>query len=284
MLSWFGMAKWICKHCKTTVEKDKAPTWCSACKKRDPLVLASSLPQQQVTTTVTPMVVSVDFGSAESMMKSLSLPKSENDLTQTYAAKLIALHKLVFGQAGVNLSALESIASGTPANSGHLNDAMVIYKLVKASVTNMANRRSEMQKLVDRAGSSKQNEQIYRDTSQAEVSDLQSKKVLRQAGNTMDKFKWFFWDLSHPPIGEKDVDKRLILTVPKGTVDEIKKISVPHIGSGIEDPIVSRDEKSLTNRGYSVESMTTEPGTFAVHRDVLDIFSKLLRKIDVTDR
>jgi len=80
------------------------------------------------------------------------------------------------------------------------------------------------------------------------------------------------------------VDKRLVLTVPKGTVAEIKKIAVPHIGGSIEDPIVSRDAESLTEMKYSVESMTNEPGAFAVHGDVLDIFSKLLRKIDVTKR
>lgn len=276
------MAKWICNQCRNTVEKDKAPSWCPACKVREPLVLASSLPPQQVTTTTTSVVV--DFNSAEREMKSLLFPNSENDLAQNYAAKLVALHKLMFGQTGLNISVLETIASGQRANSSHLNDVRAIYKLVKVSVEHMAKRRTEMQKLVDQVRTSTKTEKIYRETSQAEVSDVQSGKKLRQAGNTMDKFKWFFWDLSHPPIGDKDVDKRLILTVPLGTVEGIKKISVPHIGGSIEDPIVSRDEESLKNRGYSVESMTTEPGAFAVHRDVLDIFSLLLRKIEVTNR
>ena len=128
-------------------------------------------------------------------------------------------------------------------------------------------------------------ETIYRDCSADEATSAQiSGKLEQSAEHSFDKYKWLFVDLSKPPVQSKDPPFRLTITVKSGVLKLLDDLSVQHVG-GVDSPVVTRCYARLKAKSTTVdEGVPNEPGSYAVHQDVLDIFCPAITRITKNEK
>lgn len=263
------MAKYLCSICRNEFESAKPPKFCSGKKSCTGRIF--TLVVQQI--VFVPQVIVVTSSS-------MTEPTQTTDVNGNFLDIMIAAYERVYGDAGKLSSAyarMKQLKVGSTVLSKDVNDLKVVSKQLKAKLLASETRATNMTLWVGQLVSSK-NETIWRNCTEAEALAVSSTKQLKQkAGASMDKYKWIFTDKSHPPVTNKKPPKCIHMTVPSGTVQMLASKAVTHLG-GSDAPIVTRDT-SIT--GATDE--TNEPGAFGVHGDVLHIFSKLIKAINISD-
>jgi hypothetical protein len=231
---------------------------------------------------VTPVIAALPITTA-------TLPKSTAELTQAYAQALFDALDKESGHSlpkSSEISTLIALAKGTaPPDGKGLGIVLALAKALIGRKAQRSMREEAMNLLQSRSAALKAagTEEFYRLTMAGEAKAIAAGSAFAQSDSSMDKYKWFYHGDHHPLEGGGRTH-RLTMTVPKGTIKLILDMAVPHEGPGLQDPIVSRDVAMFRERstntidGAILARMTNEPGSFAVHEDVLAIFSKLLTK------
>jgi hypothetical protein len=219
------------------------------------------------------------------LISTATLPKKATDVTQAYAKALF--DALVKESAGAlpkssEVTMLTGLAAGTAADMRSLG---VVTTMAKAFITREAQRKGRRDAMTNLKAQSATlkggTEEFYRLTMSGEAAAITSGKPFAQSDSSMDKYKWFYQG-NHHPLDGGGRTHRLTMIVPKGTLKLILDMAVPHEGPGLQAAIVSRDvamfQARTTNAidGTILGRMTNEPGSFAVHEDVLDILSSMV--------
>lgn len=264
------MTRYRCTTCNAETDAARPPKWCrtKGCAGKTFLLMV-----QQTVVAPTPVL---NVTSA-----SLTQPSKESDITGAFLNIMISAHERVFGDASSGMphyvrmkTLLAGRATVVPKD---INDFKDLSKKLRASLLASETRATDMQGWAAALLGRKETETIYRNCNSEEATAVSNTKVLWQKpGASFDKYKWIFVDPSRPAVESKTPPKRLHMTVPKGTISMLQERALPHLASS-EAAIVTRDT-SLTG----LTDQTNEAGTFGIHRDVLPIFSRLIKAVTVT--
>jgi len=212
-------------------------------------------------------------------------PTSVAAITPNFITRLKELYEIVYGKLALEhgeYTLLIKLERGAAQPTlAHLSTLGTLLCRLQPKYQAKRDRNEFMSQKVEELLRNKgDRETIYRNCSIAEANDAASSGQLRQGEDSFDKYKWIFIDDKNPPVEDKHPPRRLHMQVPRGTTAMLQAEAAQHT-KGNDQAIVTRDRNDSASAATTdTTGETHEPGAYAIHDDVLEVFSKLIYRIE----